>query len=75
MKKLLLIMLCLFLFGCASVSFNPDTGEVRYFRIGDQKVNGFEMVMKDGTKIKLKGQESQAEAMTEAIKTINRLVP
>lgn len=58
--------------GCASVSMNPETGEISYYRMGDQQLQGFELVKGD-LKVKLKGQQSEAEALTEAIKVIGIL--
>jgi len=74
MKKLVIISSVL-LMGCASVSYNPSTGEVHYTRIGDQHIQGFEVKKsKDGDyKVKMESQQSQAEALTEAIRIIGTL--
>ena len=65
----------MFLVGCASITFNPDTGVVEYTRIGDQHIRGFELIKSGdgGVTIKLKGQQSDADALTEAIKVISIL--
>lgn len=75
MKKLIIIIFCALLTSCASIKFNPDTGEVKYTRFGDQHIQGFELKKgKDGVvKVLLKGQQSNAEALTEAIKVIGAL--
>jgi len=64
-----------FMTGCASISFNPDSGEIKYTRIGDQHIQGFSMrkTANGETKIKMEGQQSNAEALTEAIKLIGVL--
>ena len=64
-----------FLVGCASISFNPDTGNVEYTRIGDQHIQGFELSKssKGDVTIKFQGQQSNADALTEAIKIIGVL--
>jgi len=72
--KTIIVLICLLFVGCASVTLKLPTGEeISYSRVGDQQIRGFEMVTKDGTKIKLKGQQSNAEALTEAIKIIGVL--
>jgi len=75
MKKKLLIFLLLAVSGCASITFNPETGEVKYKRIGDQHIQGL-IVEKDGNKISvsLEGQASEAEALTTAITVLGGLV-
>lgn len=76
MKKLCIIALLSFmLIGCSSIKFNPDTGEVSYMRIGDQHIKGLEIRRTaEGTvRMKLEGQYSEADALTEAIKVISTL--
>lgn len=75
MKKLIIIIFCILLASCASIKFNPDTGEVKYTRFGDQHIQGFELEKTEngGVKVLLKGQQSNAEALTEAIRVIGVL--
>ena len=76
MKKIVVLCIAIvFLAGCASISFNPDTGNIEYTRIGDQHIQGFELSKsgKGDVKIKLQGQQSNADALTEAIKVIGVL--
>ena len=78
MKRITFICAAImFLVGCASITFNPDTGVVEYTRIGDQHIRGFELIKSGdgdgGVTIKLKGQQSDADALTEAIKVISIL--
>ena len=75
MKTTILCIIIGFVAGCASISFDPDTGSINYSRIGDQHIQGFEMSKtSDGTiKIKMAGQQSNADALTEAIKVISVL--
>ena len=72
MKKLFLIIVAvLFLFtGCSTITW----GDFSYTRWGDQKIQGLEVV-KDGNKItvNLEGQQSDAEALAEAIRIIGVL--
>lgn len=60
--------------GCASITVNPETGEVRYSRFGDQHIKGL-IVMKETNKItvKLEGQDSEATALTSAINVLGGL--
>ena len=75
MKAIILCVIFGFLVGCASISFNPETGNVEYTRIGDQHIQGFELSKsgKGDVKIKMQGQQSNADALTEAIKVIGIL--
>lgn len=76
MKRILAILLCFLFIGCASISFNPETSEVKYTRIGDQQISGLEVnKTANGVKIKLEGQQSNADALAEAIKIIGTLTP
>ena len=75
MKKLITIVLLTMMAGCASVTFNPDTGEVKYRRVGDQHIQGLKITRSadGGIELKMKGQQSEAEALTEAIRVIGVL--
>jgi len=77
MKKLIgiILLMLMLMAGCASVTFNPDTGEVKYRRIGDQHIQGLEIRRSadGGVKLKMEGQQSEAEALTEAIRVIGTL--
>jgi len=74
-KRLIGIALLIAMAGCASVTFNPDTGEVKYRRIGDQHIKGLEIRRSadGGVRLKMAGQQSEAEALTEAIRVIGVL--
>jgi len=48
--------------GCASVTVNPETGEVSYYRIGNQTVQGVEITTPNGWVVKF-SQDSKTEAM------------
>ena len=74
-KKLIGIAFLMMIAGCASVTFNPDTGEVKYKRIGDQHIQGLEIKRSadGGVKLKMESQQSEAAALTEAIKVIGVL--
>lgn len=75
MKKLIGIIFVFLIVGCASVTFNPDTGEVKYKRIGDQHIQGLKIIRSadGGVELRMKGQQSEAEALTEAIRVIGVL--
>jgi hypothetical protein len=48
--------------GCASVSVNPETGEVTYFRIGNQNISGLHVRTPNGWEITF-DQESKTESL------------
>ena len=63
-----------FLAGCASVSYNTETGEMKYIRIGDQQIEGLKINKTEkGVKVELAGQKSEAHALAEAIRVIGVL--
>ena len=70
----ILLLVVLLSTGCASVRFNPETGCINYTRIGDQQLEGFEITKtSDGYIVTLDKQQSEAEALSEAIKLIRML--
>lgn len=76
MKKLIILICLCFLTSCVSykASYNPETGFINISgnRLGDQQLSV--MVEKTDTGITMKVEQvSQATALTEAIKTIDRL--
>jgi len=75
MKKAIVLALFMLMYGCASVSYNPSTGEVSYTRIGDQHIQGFEAIRTENGEftVSFEGQQSNAEALTKAIEIIGTL--
>jgi len=68
------IALCLLFAGCASVSYNTETGEMKYIRVGDQQIEGLKINKTEkGTRVELAGQKSEANALSEAIQIIGVL--
>ena len=63
MKSLIMIIVSglLALTACASLDVDPTTGEVSYFRMGSQHIQGLS-VTKDGDKISLKIEKQNATA-------------
>lgn len=71
MKKFILLMfMSVALAGCSTISY----GDFSYTRLGDQKIQGLQ-VEKDGDKIivKLESQQSEGEALIEALRIIGAL--
>jgi len=52
--------------GCATVTVNPETGEVRYCRIGNQTVQDVVIETPNGWKVEF-SQDSKTEAMKTAL--------
>ena len=75
MKRLFMAIAIFFMIvGCASIRFNPETGEIKYTRIGDQHIQGFEVKRTNGDiRVKMEAQQSNADALTEAIRVISIL--
>ena len=67
---LLAIMLLPVMTGCAQVKFNPETKDFTYTRIGDQTIEGLDVVLADGTGIELNKQQSQVGELVELIKLL-----
>lgn len=75
MKTVLVTMvLCLLVGGCVSAKYNPKSGEVSYFRAGDQELGGVEVILSDGSSISFEKQKSEGQALVEAIRVIGGLV-
>ena len=51
--------------GCVSVSYDPQTGAFKYYRLGSQEIQGFEAGSGD-THVKFEAQRSDASALVEA---------
>lgn len=63
---LLLILLCA---GCVTAKYNPETKEVSYTRIGDQKLGGIiiESYPDGRIDVLIESQQSEARLMQDAI--------
>jgi len=75
MKWFITAILLVTLSACASVSVDPKSGVISYFRMGDQQIEGLEFRMdKDGKIIvKISKQGASGDALVEALKIINVL--
>ncbi len=51
--------------GCVSVGYNTETGDVRYFRFGSQKIAGVTITLVDGTQIRIDSADSDAAVFAE----------
>ena len=74
MKRYLTVILfiCFIVSSCARISYNTETGDMTYFRIGDQNIEGF--TFKSGEfEAGFSRQESDAEALNRAVKIIERI--
>jgi len=74
MKWLLISVIGLLLgvAGCVSVKYNPETKEIAYTRIGDQKLSGILVEMPDGTSIIIESQQSEARLLNDAIRLLEK---
>ncbi len=70
MRKLMLLAVVVLLAGCAQVQYKPDTGEFTYTRIGDQTIEGLEIVLSDGANLTLNKQQSQIGDLVELFKLL-----
>lgn len=71
-KTILVLLLCLFAAGCVSVSYNPETKEVKYTRFGDQKLGGVLVELPDGTGIIIESQQSDARILSDALRILEK---
>jgi len=68
----ILIVFCVLLFaGCASISVDFETGKVTYYRMGDQQIEGLE-VIKEGNSIKvnMKKQSAKGELLQKLLENM-----
>ena len=61
-----LLAVAFFTQGCASVSVNPETGEVHYYRVGNQTVQDVVIETPNGWKVEF-SQDSKTEALKTAL--------
>ena len=70
MKTVCLIAICLiFIGGCVSASYNAETKEIKYSRLGDQKAAGIKIKMADGTSVDVESLDNTG--FTAAVSAIN----
>lgn len=68
------LLLALLLCGCSRITVDPTTNALTYWRLGDQRLSGLEISKTEtGVKVKLAGQVSEAQALSEAVKIIGVL--
>ena len=75
MKTTLLTMLvALLLGGCVTATYNPVTKELKYERIGDQKMSGVivEMYPDGRVDVLLEAQQSEARMFQDALRLIEK---
>jgi hypothetical protein len=74
MKTTLFLLVALLLGGCVSVKYNPQTKEIAYQRIGDQKMSGVivEMYPDGRVDILLESQQSEARIISDTIRAIEK---
>ena len=72
MKKLIVLtmLIVVLLAGCVTASYNPETKEVKYARLGDQTVSGFTAELPDGSKVAFEQQESKAQMFKTALELV-----
>jgi len=74
MKYSIVILLAVVLLvaGCVTASYNPKTNEIKYSRLGDQKVSGFTAELPDGSKVAFEQQESNAQMLQSALQLLEK---
>ena len=70
--NVLCLTLILFVSGCVHVAYNPDTNEITYLRVGEQKIGRLE-IEADGVRIVLIDQKASADDLIKAIKELDPL--
>ena len=69
MKKYLSVLfltLVLSVSGCVHVAYNPNTKELTYLRVGEQKIGRLE-IEADGVKVVLTDQKASADDLIKAV--------
>ena len=73
MKWILIITMLLALVvlsGCVSANYNAETKEASYFRLGNQEVDGFEVILADGSSVSFEKQKSETAILAEIIERL-----
>jgi PBP1b-binding outer membrane lipoprotein LpoB len=75
MKRVaLLAMIAMFFCGCfATVSVNPETGLVKYMRLGGQEISGLRVTKSDNN-ITVKLDSAKSDPGAETITAVNELL-
>jgi len=63
---IVLILVAFCFLGCASLTVNPETGEIVYRRLGNQNLTGVEVSTPSGYKVSF-DQDSKTEALKTAL--------
>jgi len=75
MLKIIAVLLTFFTFSCSSIFYDKETGNLSYYRLGNQELKGLKVVKKtDGTfEIKLDSQSATDESLQEILKLVRKL--
>lgn len=74
--RFFLLVLMLLLCSCSRFTYNENTGDFIYWRLGDQRIAALEVDKREEgvLKMKLEGQQSDAQALSEAVKLMGMAV-
>ena len=73
--KILALILSILLISCAGIEYNGQTKIFKYWRIGDQKIEGLKVqVEKDKTIVTLNNQKAANDQINEILKIVRELV-
>ena len=72
-KKLILAValgLAVCIGGCASITVNPESGEIAYFRAGDQRIGDFSLtrITPEGELLQIKFHNQESELDLDALR-------
>ena len=66
----LCLSLILFVSGCVHVAYNPNTNEITYLRVGEQKIGRLE-IEANGIKVVLSDQKASADELIKALRELD----
>jgi len=71
--KISILLFCILLIGCASIEYNAETKVLKYWRVGNQELQGL-TISKGDIQVSLDSQESQNEALDEILTITRKLL-
>ena len=67
---MLILVLMIAVSGCVHATYNTETKEISYFRLGNQEFNGFEVVLPDGSYVTFEHQKSETQILAKIIERL-----
>ena len=71
--KISILLFCILLIGCASIEYNAETKVLKYWRVGNQELQGL-TISKGDIQVSLANQKADNEALDEILRITRKLL-